>query len=235
MRTIRHPSFFSCFSLQFSSWKHIEQQNTTPEPGHGGPIICTLASPEIPSICGPCSRTSIWRWITLIILALKDLDGEAKDATQPNPNGTEYDNLYLDMNGILHQAAGQMTKVEFSWWWFTILDWRMDNGTDLWVGVWLHWANLLDDPSAKAFLSRDWYFTIDLISFSSDGVAPRAKMNQQRGRRFMKYVEQVEKSPTARDWDSNVSIHHSIMLKSIVYYTGNCIYERGGNCISILL
>ncbi|KAI3872503.1 hypothetical protein MKX03_008493 [Papaver bracteatum] len=60
------------------------------------------------------------------------------NTSDPNPNGIEFDNLYLDMNGIIHPCF----------------------------------------PSGRR--SRAYL----LLVLSTNGVAPRAKMNQQRSRRF---------------------------------------------------
>ena len=122
------------------------------------------------------------------------------DYSAPNPNG-ELDNLYLDMNGIVHPCSHPENKPP------------PENEDEMLLAVFEYTNRVLNMARPRK-----------VLMIAVDGVAPRAKMNQQRARRFRSardaklqneareqvlreredYGEVIEESvKNKKTWDSN--------------------------------
>lgn len=142
---------------------------------------------------------------------------------EPNPNSIEYDNLYVDMNGLIHPCSHpedrEAPKTE----------------AEMYINV----TKYLDRLVAAVRPRRVLYLAID-------GVAPRAKMNQQRSRRFRAAQDVKEKkemmdeviaemvsmgydAPEAKeggDWDSNVITPGTEFMINLSAYVRFYVLDR---------
>lgn len=158
-------------------------------------------------------------------------DGSAipVNINDPNPNGTEYDALYLDMNGIIHPCAHPEGKE------------APPTEDHMMIAVFEYLDRLMDVVRPRK-----------LLFMAVDGVAPRAKMNQQRARRFAAakegaadahrkaaIKEELERlgypipaGLTKTRWDHNVITPGTPFMhrlaKALHWYAVNRIHGRAG-------
>jgi 5'-3' exoribonuclease 2 len=120
------------------------------------------------------------------------------DVSGPNPNGEEFDNLYLDMNGIVHPCSHPEDRPP------------PQNEEEMMIEIFKYTERVFNMVRPRKILMiavgkslspnpiiliNSTFLACYMPTKESllDGVAPRAKMNQQRSRRFRSAQEAKEK------------------------------------------
>ncbi|KAL4567271.1 hypothetical protein LXL04_022850 [Taraxacum kok-saghyz] len=115
---------------------------------------------------------SFYRWLAekypKIVVDAVETTEEKNGAPAKNPNGREFDNLYLDMNGIIHPCFHPEHDDVIT---------RLLNSPETYEEV---FSNIFEYIDRIMMIVRPR----KLLYLAIDGVAPRAKMNHQRSRRF---------------------------------------------------
>ena len=151
------------------------------------------------------------------------------DYTNPSKN-PQIDNLYLDMNGIIHPCSHPQGESEIR---------IPQNESEMFQNIKTYLDLILKLTKPKK-----------LIYFAIDGVAPKAKMNQQRGRRFRsaQEIQQKQKktntilsdlkkkgyklSPELEkksQWDHNVITPGTVFMEKVSDFLKSYIIENLGN------
>lgn len=143
----------------------------------GVPALFRWLSKKYPKIISPVQETTPQR--------VDNGDGTYTeipiDGREPNPNGEEFDNLYLDMNGIVHPCSHPEDRPPPA------------NEEEMMVAIFDYTQRVIDMVRPRK-----------LLMIAVDGVAPRAKMNQQRSRRFRSAQEAAEKDAQAAEFHAQM-------------------------------
>ncbi|KAM0797988.1 exoribonuclease 2 [Usnea florida] len=162
---------------------------------------------------------ALFRWLSqkypkIISQVIEEKPGEVDgqeipiSMAGPNPNGEECDNLYLDMNGIVHPCSHPedrpppSTEEEMMLAIFKYTD-RVVNMVRprklLLIAVGTSTTAMLN--SLESVCSQKGYLMgQDFEIVEWNGVAPRAKMNQQRSRRFRSAQEAAQKDEDKKEF-----------------------------------